>query len=124
LAADPTFKLRQRAEHVIAEAQRVDQAVEALRQSDWPRLAELIAASHASCRNLYEISCPELERLVTAAGEAGALASRLTGAGFGGCTLHLVRRSEADHFASVMKRRLGESLRMWKVAPSSGAEAV
>jgi len=124
LAIHPAFKLRQRIEHVIAEARRVDQAVEALRQANWPRLAELIAASHASCRDLYEISCPELERLVAAASEAGALASRLTGAGFGGCVLHLVRRTDADRFESAMKRQLGESLKMWRVAPSPGAEVL
>jgi galactokinase len=118
------FKLRQRAEHVLGEARRVDRAVEALRQSDWTRLAELIAGSHASCRDLYEISCPEIERLVGAANEAGALASRLTGAGFGGCVLHLVRREDAGRFEQAMKRQLGESLRLLRVAPSAGAEVI
>lgn len=116
------FKLRQRAQHVIGEAWRVEQAVEALRRKDWQRLGELINASHASCRDLYEISCPELERLVAAGNEAGALGSRLTGAGFGGCTLHLVRTSDRAHFEASMRRQLGESLRMFPVAPSAGAE--
>jgi galactokinase len=118
------FKLRQRAEHIIAEARRVDQAVEALRRGDWPRLAELIAASHASCRDLYEVSCPELERHVRAGSEAGALASRLTGAGFGGCVLHLVHQDNADALDRAMKRQLGESLRLWRVEPSAGAEVL
>lgn len=116
------FQLRRRVEHVVAEARRVEQAVEALRHGDVSRLADLINASHASCRDLYEISCPELERLVVAAAETGALGSRLTGAGFGGCTLHLVRRADADRFEGAMRRRLGESLRLLRVRPSCGAE--
>lgn len=116
------FQLRQRATHVLAEAQRVESAVEALRQGDWARLSELIAASHASCRDLYEISCPEIERHVEAGKAAGALASRLTGAGFGGCVLHLVRRAGAERFEQEMKRQLGESLNLLHVAPSDGAE--
>jgi len=116
------FKLRQRAEHIVAEALRVEQAVEALRQRDWRRLAELISASHESCRDLYEISCPEIERLVVAAKEAGALASRLTGAGFGGCTLHLVGQDSGERFIAEMRRQLGTALRLWKVVPSPGAK--
>jgi len=118
------FRLRQRTEHVIAEGRRVEQAVEALRSADWPQLADLINASHASCRDLHEISCPELERLVEAAAEAGALGSRLTGAGFGGCTLHVVRSAEADRFESAMRRQLGESLKLLRVAPSQRAEVL
>jgi len=118
------LKLRQRAEHVMAEGRRVDEAVEALRNSDWPQLAERIAASHVSCRDLYEISCPELERLVALGKEAGALASRLTGAGFGGCVLHLVRRQDVERFQKLMKPQLGESQKLYRVAPSAGAEVL
>ncbi|MBM3333319.1 galactokinase [Candidatus Sumerlaeota bacterium] len=116
------FRLRQRAEHVVAEALRVEQAVAALRERNWGRLGNLISASHESCRDLYEISCPEIERLVTAAAETGALASRLTGAGFGGCTLHLVGQDSGERFIGEMRRHLGTTLRLWKVVPSPGAE--
>jgi len=118
------FKLRQRAAHVVAEAWRVEEAVGALRRTDWPELGRLLDASHASCRDLYEISCPELDRLVEAAGYAGAVGSRLTGAGFGGCALHLVRRADAAGFLDTMKRLLGESLSLFRVGPSGGAEII
>jgi N-acetylgalactosamine kinase len=121
---DDGFKLWQRAVHVIAEAWRVEKAVEALRRADWQELGNLLDASHASCRHLYEISCPELDRLVDAAGFAGALGSRLTGAGFGGCALHLVRRADAGRFLHTMKQLLGESLTIFTVAPSGGAEMI
>jgi len=117
------FKLRRRVLHVVAEGRRVEQAAEALRRSDLERLGRLIAESHASCRDLYEISCPEIEELVEIAAEEGAVASRLTGAGFGGCVLHLVEAAEADRFVGAMRRRLrGTSRRVLRVAPAAGAE--
>ena len=61
-------------------------------------------ASHASCRDDYEISSPALEALVAAARAAGALGARLTGAGFGGCTINLVAGSAAAAFVARMER--------------------
>ena len=51
-------------------------------------------ASHESCRDRYDCSCPELEDLISCAQKAGALGSRLTGAGWGGCSVHLLRSDE------------------------------
>ena len=55
-------------------------------------------ASHESCRDDYGISCPELEELVALARRSGALGARLTGAGFGGCTVNLLRRADLEGF--------------------------
>jgi N-acetylgalactosamine kinase len=92
------FKLRQRYQHVIEEGGRVEQSVRALEAGDITGFAELMNRSHESCRDLYEISCPELDRLVEISLEAGALGSRLTGAGFGGCTVSLVERKRVEAF--------------------------
>lgn len=116
------FRLRQRAEHVLAEAWRVEEAAAALKARDRAQFAELVNESHASCRDLYEISHPELDRLVEAAIASGALASRLTGAGFGGCTLQVVEKDAADRFEREMTKRLKLDQRLFRVAPSPGAE--
>jgi galactokinase len=92
----------QRARHVLSEAARVERAAHALAAGEWVTCADLLNASHASCRDDYEISCAELEELVAGARAAGALAARLTGAGFGGCTVNLVRDAEVPRFLSLI----------------------
>lgn len=98
------FKLWQRYRHVTSEAQRVSDAVAALKKSDIPGLGRLMNDSHASCRDDYEVSCPELEELVELARRHGALGARLTGAGFGGCTVNLVKERDITTFIRGMKR--------------------
>ena len=97
------FKLRDRYQHVVHEGRRVEQSVHCFQENDMPAFGELMNRSHVSCRDLYEISCPELDKLVEIALEAGALGSRLTGAGFGGCTVSLVRREKA---AALIERMI------------------
>jgi len=87
-----------RVRHVLGEAQRVERGQAALAAGDWAAMGELMNASHASCRDDYEISCPELEELVAVARAAGALGARLTGAGFGGCTVNLVLEADVPGF--------------------------
>lgn len=67
------------------------------------RLGQLMDSSHASCRDLYQCSCPELEELVAAAKRRGALGARLTGAGWGGCAVSLVRAPDAAAFVEALK---------------------
>jgi galactokinase len=81
--------LRSRARHVREENARVDQGVAALRAGDLAALGELLSASHASLRDLYEVSVPEVERTVEDALAAGAAGARVHGGGFGGGVLAL-----------------------------------
>jgi galactokinase len=100
--ADPVVV--RRARHICREAERVDAAGAALRRGDLPALGALMDASHASCRDDYEISAPALEELVAVAKDAGALGARLTGAGFGGCTVNLIAAAEVDVFLARIAR--------------------
>ena len=75
------------ARHVVSENERVDAAAEALRAGDATTLGALMSASHASLRDDYSVSTPELDRLVELLVHEGAWGARLTGAGFGGCVI-------------------------------------
>jgi len=83
---------RRRALHVIDEIERVRLAVAALDARRIADLGPLLSASHASLRDLMEVSCPELDAAVDAAMAGGALGARLVGAGFGGFVLAVVRQ--------------------------------
>ncbi len=91
-----------RVRHVFEEAERVDQAVEALVRGDVEALGRLMEASHASCRDYYEVSCEALEELVACARSAGAIGPRLTGAGFGGATVQLIPEAAVDAFFATL----------------------
>ncbi len=81
-----------RCRHIVAENERVGRTVEALAAGDLAAVGELFAAGHASLRDLFEISSPELDALVEiATAVPGVVAARMTGGGFGGCTVNLVR---------------------------------
>jgi N-acetylgalactosamine kinase len=114
------FALVRRLRHVLSEAERVNQAVEALAAADAARFGQLMDASHASCRDDYEISCAELETLIQMAKEAGAVGARLTGAGFGGCTVNLVRDSDVVSFRTRLQRNFYHSRRAALAAAGLG----
>jgi galactokinase len=78
-----------RARHVVSENARVLEAARLLAEGDIEALGPLLAASHASLRDDFEVSTPELDALVEALVDAGAIGARLTGAGFGGCVVAL-----------------------------------
>jgi galactokinase len=118
-----------RAAHIVAENQRVLDAVAAFESGDLDAVGRLFYASHVSLRDLYEVSSPELDALVDIAhGTPGVLGARLTGAGFGGCTINLVRRDALDTFRDAVLReypvRTGLTPRVFAVEPSAGARRV
>jgi galactokinase len=118
--------LARRVRHVIRENQRVDAFRAAALAGDLARAGALLREGMASLRDDYEVSVPELDRLC-ALGDAlpGCHGSRLTGAGFGGCTLHLVEPAAADAVARALAdgfaRSFGREPPIWRVHPSDGA---
>jgi galactokinase len=90
MAAQLPDPLSGRVRHVIGENERVDQTVEALAAGDLERVGELLNASHASLRGLYEVSTPAVEQAVESLRQAGALGGRIMGGGFGGHVLGLM----------------------------------
>jgi galactokinase len=93
-----------RCRHVVEENARVLEAVRALEDGDAVRLGKIMYASHESLRTDYEVSSVELDALVEAAREtSGTLGARMTGAGFGGCTVNLVREEKVERFSERVK---------------------
>ena len=90
---------RLRAKHAVYENQRTIRAVEALKNNDVELFGKLMNASHVSLRDDYEVSCPEIDVLVDAAWKVdGVIGSRITGGGFGGCTVSIVKDEAIDSF--------------------------
>jgi Galactokinase len=115
-----------RCEHIVLEDARVMDTVAALRDGDLAALGRLFAASHASLRDLYEVSSPELDAMVDiAVAVPGVVASRMTGAGFGGCTVNLVERGAEgalrDAVLAKYQNRTGLKPRVYIVAAVDGA---
>jgi galactokinase len=93
----------QRCRHVITENERVREAVNALRNNKIDRFGEILNQSHKSLRDDYEVSCQELDNLVDIARSIeGTLGSRMTGAGFGGCTISLVKESALKTVQAIL----------------------
>ncbi len=115
------FKIRQRVMHVLKEWKRVEDSVSFLEGGEIRAFGTLMNDSHASCKDLFEISCTELDALVRIAGEEGALGSRLTGAGFGGCTVSLVKDGDAGRFIrNVLARYYNDYMKRSDVIKESG----
>ena len=95
---------RKRAKHAVYENQRTIRAVDALKANDIRKFGELMNASHVSLRDDYEVTGKELDTLVEAAWEVpGVIGSRMTGAGFGGCTVSIVENDSVDRFIEEMQ---------------------
>lgn len=98
--------VRKRAEHVIYENERVLASRQVLNAGNFEEFGRLMDASHDSARDLYEVSCAELDAMAEVCRSApGALCSRLAGAGFGGCTVSLVRDRNVEEFLSDVRSR-------------------
>lgn len=121
--------VRRRCRHVVSENERVLSAVAALRAGDVAAFGELMDASHASLRDDYEVSCRELDVMVEVArGVPGCLGARMTGAGFGGCTVNLVRAGQAAEFGRAVGegylREMGVTPEVYICEASAGAGEV
>jgi galactokinase len=102
-------KIYQRCEHVVWENQRVLESSKALATGDLIAVGEYMAASHRSLRDLYQVSCVELDLMVESAqGLPGFFGGRMTGGGFGGCTVNLVNTPDAEAFAERIAARYQE----------------
>ncbi len=98
--------IRRRAKHIVAENERVQKAVKALKANDLYEFGKLMSESHESMRDDYEISCRELDLLVEIAGKIeGVLGARMTGGGFGGSTVNLVKRDKLENFCAVIEEK-------------------
>jgi len=101
---------RRRARHVVTENERVLECAAALRRVDVETVGRLMTQSHASLRDDYEVSGPELDALVASALDTpGVFGARLTGAGFGGCVVALLAADRADEAAPAILRRYGDA---------------
>jgi galactokinase len=107
--------------HVVTENDRVEQTAAALEDGDLRRVGELMRESHASLRDDYVVSTPELDALVELLVSAGAHGARLTGAGFGGCVVSIAPSTAAEQILETAKKRYGLA---WVVRASNGAGAV
>lgn len=115
-----------RARHVVSENQRTLEAADALARDDLPAVGELFAASHRSLREDLRVSVPELDLLVElATATPGVVAARMTGGGYGGCTVNLVRSDAAEAAAAILvgayDAKTGRSARAWITAAGAGA---
>lgn len=116
-----------RARHAVTEIARVLEAVTALRASDFATLGKLINASHASLRDDYAVSCPELDVAVAASVAAGAMGSRMVGGGFGGSAIALIKASDTqktkDAVLAAFDKNGFKKPRFFTSLPSAGASA-
>lgn len=114
-----------RARHAVTENARVLRSVDALERSDLVDLGAQLSASHASLRDDYEVSCPELDLVAEAAVEqAGVLGARMVGGGFGGCVLALAERERVDEIEKALQARYaktGKALTFYVMRPGEGS---
>lgn len=118
-----------RCRHVVTENARVLQAAEALERSDLAEFGRLMGESHRSLRYDYEVSCYELDLLVElAAGRNGVYGARMTGGGFGGCTVNLVESGAVEEFRQAIsagyQQATGKTPKIYVSEAASGAEEV
>jgi galactokinase len=120
-------EIEKRARHVVEEIGRSNQAEALLEAGNILSFGRLMNECHVSLRDLYEVSCPELNVMADVAQSIdGCYGARLTGAGFGGCTVNLVAKEHADHFAQVLamgyEAQTGLHSEIYITRASSGAE--
>lgn len=129
LASHLPERVQKRARHVVDEIERARRAIPLLEQGDMTEFGKLINQCHASLRDLYEVSIPELDVMADVAQSLpGCYGARLTGAGFGGCTVNLVAGEQADSFSKALaagyESQTGFAPEIYICSASNGAELV
>ena len=119
---------RKRAKHAVYENQRTIQAVAALKAGDVGTFGKLMNASHVSLRDDYEVSCEEIDILVDIAWSVeGVIGSRITGGGFGGCTVNIVKNEAVENFTAaieeIYEKKVGHKAEIYVVDIGDGAHA-
>lgn len=120
---------RKRAKHAVYENQRAIKAVAALKANDVETFGKLMNASHVSLRDDYEVSCEEIDILVDLAWEIdGVIGSRITGGGFGGCTVSIVKNDAVDKFVETIgaeyEKKVGHKAEFYVVDIGDGARVL
>jgi galactokinase len=118
-----------RCRHVVSEDARVEEAAAALGRADLAGFGKLMADSHRSLQQDYEVSCVELDLMVELANQApGVIGARMTGGGFGGCTINLVDSAQVDAFRTSVARGYQEKMglvpEIYVSTPAEGASEV
>ena len=106
----PIGTIKNRVEHAVYESDRTKSAVKALQEGNLKEFGRLMNLSHDSLRDLYEVSCLELDTLVNSFRENGAIGSRMTGAGFGGCTISLVKSDIIEEVVAQVSKDYIETI--------------
>jgi galactokinase len=128
-AGSLTETIYRRCRHVVTENQRVTDAARSLERGDLTEFGKLMHASHLSLRDDFQVSCAELDLMVDLAGElAGVFGARMTGGGFGGCTINLVRTESVPEFqrkvAGAYERATGLAPQIIVTPAAAGAGEV
>ena len=121
--------VRRRCRHVVTEDERTVEAAKAFGKSDVELAGKLMSESHASMRDDFEISCAELDTLVSLAENFdGVCGARMTGGGFGGCTINLVQRKKSEKFIEYIgaeyERQTGRHAEIFRVRAGDGAAEI
>ena len=125
-------RLLKRARHAVGEDVRTLKTAEALKIGDWETVGAQMYASHDSLRDDYEVSVPEIDALVDIARnigmKGGVIGSRITGGGFGGCTVSLVKTDKVDEITQIFKeeykKRVGKDATIFSTRPAQGARVL
>jgi galactokinase len=121
-----------RARHVITENERTQEAARAMQAGQWDKAGELMYASHVSLRDDYEVSCAELDAVVEFAQQigkdGGMIGCRMTGGGFGGCAVSLVKTEAVPRIIRAIgdayEKRTGNQATIFSSRPAGGARSL
>jgi galactokinase len=122
------FNVHKRVDHAVHENTRTNKAVKALKKGDLVEMGRLMNESHDSLRDLYEVSCKELDTLVDYFRDNNAIGARMTGAGFGGCAIALVATKDVENVIKNVRKgyfeKIGYHADFYPVSTSDGTKKI